>query len=421
MLDVLIIGGGLAGLTAARILTQAGKRVQILEATPHIGGRVHSRIINGFTLDAGYQVLFPAYPAVKRHLNLSQLNLVPLSSAANIRYGQHTEILGDPLRDPSVLSSTVLSTLFSWQDKIRLGKMILSLRHLAPYQLLNGPDESTEHYLQRHGISPQAIDTFFRPFFGGIFLRRDLQTSACLFRYYLRMLMDGGAALPRAGMAEISKQLARSLDIRTNVKVHQLSSTGTQVNVASSSGELEARQVIVATDPNTAEQLTKEKLACSSLGATYLHYTLNKSIPRQPHLQLNANKGIINNAHWINHVIPERAPHGQQLLTVTVLGNPTLDDTTLDTHIRDELSHWYDESLITELKTLLIERIPHAQFAQPAQFASQLPGHTTPMPNVLIASEITSMSGIQGAMESGEKAAAIILNDLTRMSRPRGA
>ena len=53
MHDVLVIGGGLAGLTAARVLTRAGQRVRLLEAAPEIGGRVRTRVVEGFTLDAG--------------------------------------------------------------------------------------------------------------------------------------------------------------------------------------------------------------------------------------------------------------------------------------------------------------------------------------------------------------------------------
>lgn len=421
MLDVLVIGGGLAGLTAAKVLTRAGKRVQVLEAAPHIGGRVYSRTLNGFTLDAGYQVLFPAYPAVKRHLNLSKLNLVSLPSTATIRHGSQTETLGNPFREPNILSNTIFSSMLTWKDKTLLSQLVLKLFQSAPHQLLSGPDESTEHYLQRHGLSQRAINSFFRPFFGGIFLRRDLQTSACLFRYYLRMLIDGGVALPRSGMAEIPKQLAQNLDIRTNIKVTKLAPQTTHVNVFSNHGDLEAKQVIVATDPITTELLTKEKLACSSLGATYLHYALAQNMPHQPHLQLNAEEGLINNAHWLSHTLPERAPSGQHLLTVTVLGTPELDDIALDARVRGELSNWYSKQITEQLTTLLIERIPHAQFTQPAQYARQLPGHATHMPSVFIASEITSMSGIQGAMESGEKAAAIVLNDLARMSFPRGS
>ncbi|MCD0166471.1 FAD-dependent oxidoreductase, partial [Deinococcus sp. 12RED42] len=50
MHDAVVIGSGLAGLTAARVLARAGQRVRVLEAAPFVGGRVHSRAVNGFTL-----------------------------------------------------------------------------------------------------------------------------------------------------------------------------------------------------------------------------------------------------------------------------------------------------------------------------------------------------------------------------------
>ncbi len=78
MHDVVVVGAGLAGLTAARRLHRAGRRVRVLEATAALGGRVRSRVVDGFTLDAGYQVLFPAYPALGRNLDLAALDLVPI-------------------------------------------------------------------------------------------------------------------------------------------------------------------------------------------------------------------------------------------------------------------------------------------------------------------------------------------------------
>jgi len=105
---------------------------------------------------------------------------------------------------------------------------------------------------------------------------------------------------------------------------------------------------------------------------------------------------------------------------VTVPGAPDLADAELDAAVRAELRDWYGDA-VNGFGTLAVTRVPHAQFAQPAGFASRLAGHATPMPGVLRASEFTSMSGIQGAMESGEKAAAILLGDPVGMSRPRGA
>ncbi|MBZ9752921.1 FAD-dependent oxidoreductase [Deinococcus sp. HMF7604] len=421
MHDVLVIGAGLAGLTAARALTQAGQRVRVLEAAPQVGGRVHSRVVDGFTLDAGYQVLFPVYPAAQRWLKLEALGLVPLPSAAVIRRGERADVVGSPFSDPGALGGTLTTRALGFGDKARVAALALRLRNPAPWTLLRGPDETTEAYLRRFGFSEAALDHFFRPFFGGIFLRRELDTSARLFRYYFRMLLDGGAALPAAGMGEVSRQLAQGLDLSLGVQARRLTPHTASVTVETSAGDLEARHVIVATDPSSAAQLTGEAAARGHLSSTYLHYAAPAPLDRERRLLLNAGPGLIQNAHWLSNVIPERAPAGGHLLTVTVLGLPDLDDEALDARVRGELARWYGAAGVATLRLLLTERIRHAQYPQPPEYASTLSGHATRLPGVLLAGEATSMSGIQGAMESGEKAAAIILGDPAGMSRPRGA
>ena len=425
MLDGLVVGGGLAGLTAARLLTRAGRRVRVLEAAPEVGGRVRSRVLEGFTLDAGFQVLFPAYPAVRRQLDLGALDLVPLPSAAAVRRGEREDVLGSPLDDLASLPGTLTSGALTLGDKLRVARLAAALRSSPAHELLTGPDESTESFLRGQGFSEAALDHFFRPFFGGIFLRRDLATSARLFRYYFRMLMDGGAALPRRGMGEISRQLAQGTDVLTGVKVLRLLPRPGHVTAVTSAGEIDARQVIVATDAPAASDLTGEALTRGALSSTYLYYATSRRISGQHRLLLNAEAGLINNAQWTSLAVPGRAPEGKHLLTVTVLGLPDLgadfDDAALDARVRGELSRWYGAEAAGTLRLLALERIPYAQFEQPAGYAATLPGHATRLPGVLLASEITSMSGIQGALESGEKAAAIVLGDLAGMSRPRGA
>lgn len=436
--DVIVVGAGLAGLTAARILTQSGLEVLLLEAAPVVGGRVRSRHQGGVILDAGYQVLFPAYPTVQRHLDLRRLELVRLTPAANIRQGKHSEIIGNPLRDPVSLwsvggnslgeAATELSLLLqeresaiSNSDKSRLLQILGRVKSQPAHILLRGDDETTLSYLQRKGISQRAIDLFFRPFLGGIFLNRELSTSARLFRYYLRMLADGGAALPRMGMGEIARQLAEGLDFRTNIAVTHLQPTNNHVVVKSTSETWQAKNVIVATDPASAQQLTGEQLDNGSLSSSYLHYWTPQHIDSESRLLLNGQTGLINNAHWISNAVPDRTPAGGHLLTVTVLGQPISDNAQLDAAIRRELSTWYDPTAVATLKTLLVERINHAQYPQPPHYHRHLTGHATQLSGVFVASERTSMSGIQGAMESGEKAAAILLNDMLGLSRPRGA
>ena len=63
--DVLIIGGGLAGLCCALRLQQGGLSFQVLEASDGVGGRVRTDKVEGFLLDRGFQVLLTAYPEAR--------------------------------------------------------------------------------------------------------------------------------------------------------------------------------------------------------------------------------------------------------------------------------------------------------------------------------------------------------------------
>ena len=77
--SIIIIGGGLSGLTAARQIHQKGIDFLLLEASDRIGGRIKTDEINGFRLDHGFQVLLTAYPEARRWLDYTKLNLKAFS------------------------------------------------------------------------------------------------------------------------------------------------------------------------------------------------------------------------------------------------------------------------------------------------------------------------------------------------------
>ena len=215
-MNVTVIGAGLAGLTAARSLQKAGVEVRVLEAASEVGGRVRSAQVDGFTLDRGFQVLFSAYPAVRRNLDLDRLNLVRLPPAAVIHQGEQTAQVGDPLRDPLSLPSSLVTDALTFNDKLLVARLAIKLKQGPAHALLRGADETALDFLRSFGFSPSAVCNFFAPFFGGIFLQRDLSTSARLFRYYFRMLMDGPTTVPREGIGAITQQLAEGLDDKPN-------------------------------------------------------------------------------------------------------------------------------------------------------------------------------------------------------------
>ena len=408
--NVVVVGAGLAGLTAARQLRLAGVQVRVLGASSHLGGRVHSVTQDGFTLDAGFQVLFTAYPAVRRNLDLKRLDLIALPPAAVICRGRKRETVG---RDPGSLSGTLQAQSLSWPDRARVLTLAATLKSAPVAHLLMGEDETTRDFLRRYGFSERFVERFFAPFFGGIFLRRDLGTSARLFRYYFRMLLDGQIALSRGGIGRVTQQLAEGLDVSLNTKVTGLEPRADGVTVELEGGQLEATHVIVATDPPELERLTGVRAPTGGVGSAYLYYASSVRLDDEPRLLLNAAEGYVNNALWLSNVNPLLAPPGEHLLSVTALGAEALGDAELDAAVKREMSAWYGDA-VKQLRLLKIIRIPFAQFAQPAGFSAALPDNETPLPNVLIASEATSMSSIQGAMESGEQAAALILGQGVR-------
>ena len=68
--EFVVVGAGLAGLTAALALHRRGREVVLLERDEAVGGRVRTDFDSGFTFDRGFQVLLTAYPEIANYLDL---------------------------------------------------------------------------------------------------------------------------------------------------------------------------------------------------------------------------------------------------------------------------------------------------------------------------------------------------------------
>ena len=73
--DVVVVGGGAAGLAAARVLAGAGLDVLLLEPADRLGGRIATDTVDGFRIDRGFQVVNTAYPALADFLDVTRLDL----------------------------------------------------------------------------------------------------------------------------------------------------------------------------------------------------------------------------------------------------------------------------------------------------------------------------------------------------------
>ena len=428
----MVVGGGLAGLVAARRLAEAGLDVRVIEQRNEVGGRVRTRHVDGFTLDRGFQVLFTAYPAVRRELALDALDLRYFEPGATIARPGSRSVLSDPFRDPGTALASFLNREVTSTDKLRLLRLRRALRKRSPERIFPGRSQSIETYLRERGFSRAFLAHFAAPFYGGITLDRSLSTAAAVFEYTFKMLSEGRIAVPSAGMAAIPAQLARrareaGARIETGVEASAVGASdgagsataGTirsGATIELEDGMASADAVVVATDPPTARDLTGvESIPTDGRGCVSQYYSLPAAAAPDTgaRLVLNATDDQPNHVAPMSAVAPEYAPSGASLLAATFLGRPDATDAELADSSRSTLSSWYPEAEFEELDVVHTERVAFAQFDQPPGVHAGLPSPGEPDGPVYLAGDFTRWSSIQGAIESGARAADAVLGAST--------
>ena len=420
--SVVVVGGGLAGLVAARHLAEEGVDVTVYEQRETVGGRVRSRQRKGCTLDYGFQVLFTAYPAVRRELDLDALDLRPFKPGAVIARPGKRSVLSDPLGDPTATIESLTNSEVSFTDKLRTLGLRQDLSTRDYEALLSRPDASIREFLREWGFSERYLSNFIAPFYGGITLDRSLGTSKRVFEYTFKALSDGQSALPAGGMGEITRQLAARAEdagatIETDHAVTELKPKRRHAVVVTDEDRRAVDAVIVATPPQVAARLTgNDDIPTEGIGCVTQYYRLpgGPALETGKRILLNAGGTEPNTVVPISEVAPEYASGDDLLLNATFLDEDLFDtpsDELVD-HTREALESWYPERSFENLETLTTDRIPFAQFAQPPRVHDSLPDVRDGGPRTYLAGEYTEWSSIQGAMKSGREAAEAVLEDL---------
>ena len=120
--------------------------------------------------------------------------------------------MSDPWRRPAKLLSTAFNGIGTLPDRLKLAILRWYVTHTSIVDLWQEPESTTQEYLSiTCGISSDMVDRFFRPWFSGVFLEKDLTTSSRFFRFFFRIFAMGDASLPEQGMGAIPRQLAAGL------------------------------------------------------------------------------------------------------------------------------------------------------------------------------------------------------------------
>ncbi|MEV8183646.1 FAD-dependent oxidoreductase [Specibacter sp. NPDC078692] len=400
-MKVIVIGAGLAGLRAAGLAVAEGHEVTVLEASPIVGGRVDTELIDGFRCDRGFQLINPAYPDARRALNLKDLDLHPSGRGVAVRDESGLQIVADPFRHPSYLKG-----LFSGTVKLSDVAALLRWNRLASDESL-----TLHQTIDSAGFSV-SLRKVIQKFFSGVVADRDLKTVASSARTLAWYFAKGIPSLPAQGMSAVAHQLAGPVleRIRFSTTAESLSSHNGQVRVVCTSGEeLIADQVVVATGPRDSARLTGQpEPTMNSLTTWWFDAPQRPSKLPFLFLDLRGNSRLIHTS-VISNACPSYAPAGRHLVQATAVGVHNLDDSEAMAQAASIMGV-KDPSW----RLLVRHHIPDA-------LPSIEPGRrplSSGIDGVIIAGD-TAEASIQGALASGA-AAARALGATHGMAKARG-
>lgn len=437
--DCIIVGGGLAGLACARTVHAAGRRVLLLEASQRLGGRVATESVEGFRIDRGFQVYLDAYPEGRRQLDDASLELGRFEPGAILAEGRRLRRLADPWRRPLAAVSSLVDGTVGLADALRVaglrGELVRKLRagQLDP-QRAAGEERSTREMLLGRGFSRGFIRRFFEPFFGGVFLERELATSEAVFAFSFAMFSVGSACLPAGGMQAIPLQLAASLPpeaIRSATPVVAVEPGRARL---ADGGELTAGAVVVATDAAAAGRILPAAAAREAgdpgrrawKATRLVAFQAEQSPLGGPTLLVVADEpgaaaassGPIDNLTVPSDVAAGYAPPGVSLVTVSVRQNWEEAGKPLADAIRRQAAGWFGDSALA-WQTLVEIEVPHALPVETPQDRRDRPAGPRLGKQLFLCGDHLATASIDGALGSGRRCGEAVIAALSGTASSR--
>ncbi len=313
----------------------------------------------------------------------------------------------DVFRCPQNALSSAFQPIGSFPDKLLVGKLRLNALKLTEDEIQAIEDCSTEDYLRSLGFSDSMLDAFFRTFYGGIFLERELQTSCRMFLFTFKMFAQGFATLPAEGMQAIPNQLANRLP-SDSIRLHTpVTSVSPHCVTLRSAETLDAKTVVIATDAESAGRLVpnlpRTKVGWRSV--TTLSFAAEESPLKEAIIALNGeNDGLINHICVPSDVAPTYAPENRSLVSVTLLGHHESAD--LEESVRAELLSWFGDDAETwqhlrthSIRKALPEQLPGKNGNEDAPFTHE---------GFFVCGDYCETASIEGAIRSGIRCAEAI-------------
>lgn len=290
---VAIIGAGLAGLSAAITLQDAGCEVDVYESSDRVGGRVATDLIDGYRLDRGFQLINSRYPELAHLDVIRELEFVEASRSVDISLDEMTVTLGNPRE--SLLSAFNSAT----------GSIFAKLRFIGYLTGASQQGRSVEDELLQYGDLYKRV---LKPFLSGVFLTSPANVDAISGKEIVRSFISGKPGLPAHGAGELPKALAnRVRSIHLNNRIDSLDG-------------LKADAVIVATDLTTAAQLLDIPNVPKLASSTTWYHEVPMDMTLSHRLLIDGKaRGPVINSIAISNMVPTYSPIGKTLLSSTTI------------------------------------------------------------------------------------------------------
>ena len=257
--QVIVIGAGIAGLTAAHFLANAGITVKVLEASGRVGGRMTTDAVNGFLVDRGAQFLSSEY-----HLLLSLAAEFGLEDnvretspwSAIVRNGKIRRMRADnPLH---ALTSGLLG-ISAW---VKLGWRSWQLRHslnslaLSDYSQWSSFDNESVSSWANRAIDSSVTEYLFEPMLHGFYFQEPEETSMSLSLVLLAFGFRRGRSLTLSGgIGTLPEAIASRLDVVLDSPVISIESGAESVTITTNTSRMYADRVILAIPATKAQRL----------------------------------------------------------------------------------------------------------------------------------------------------------------------
>ncbi|MDH6490903.1 NAD(P)/FAD-dependent oxidoreductase [Streptomyces sp. SAI-127] len=453
--DVVIVGAGVAGLSAAHRLTSQGVTVAVLEAAPCVGGRMSTEKVDGFRLDRIGQLLSTAYPELRLAPGLDGLALRPFApgvllhgdgrhhrvdapaGARSARGALHAvralasaprgmpgprlvaasrraasrraafRVLPGAGQGTTSRAARAAAPLGGAVDQARLGAALTRFATVPVERLLARPELPAGQSLAARGLPARTIDGFLRPLLAALLCDPALTTSSRCADLALRAFAGGRLCVPEGGAEALPELLAQTLPagtVHTGVRVTSVATTSV---TTAEHGEIRCRAVLLATDARAAAELLPGLRVPDFHPVTVVHHTTDEPPRTGSALLLDADRGgPVAHTAVISEVDPSRAPCGRALISSTVLGAPPPD---LETAVRTHLGRLYGMPT-HRWETLAVHHTREAVPAMPAPHDLRRPVRL--LAGLYVCGDHRDTSTVQGALHSAHRATTAILKDL---------